>query len=301
MADLVPVVWSNDDISCGDTDKLTRMLGFLDRHGIPGVFFCIPRGHKGDLDQDRDLLACILAARQRGHEFHQHGFMHQAYECGVPELLMLQWSEAEYARFDTERDAIEAQHTYEAQVRMLDQGRRIWRRAFGEDSVGFRPGWGAYCGNLYRALADLGYAWVSSRIPCFTSWARQNPTHGCWDIPLEFRPGIPRAPQLLSQGVIEFPMAGDYAFRVPNRPEHLRGMVRLGLDEFADHAAHGTPMIITSHWHGLAHPGDEPAHPTGTGYAIHEELIPALRSDGRASFMGMAGLAERYRHLRPKG
>lgn len=291
MAGTIPVVWTNDDIACGGSARLARMLDVLDRHGVPGVFFLIPHSAEGDLDQDPALLALIAQARVRGHEFHQHGYEHHAYECGVPELGMLDWSPTERNRFDAERDRIEAMHTYAAQVRMLEQGRRIWRRAFAEDPVGFRPGWGAYCGNLYRALADLGYAWVSSRIPCFTSWARQN---GAWDRPLEFRASIPRAPTRLPQGVIEFPMAGDYAFRVPDETPRREAMLRLALDEFADHAAHGTPMLLVSHWHGLEHAG-------GTGYAIHEALLPALRADGRAEFMGMAGLAERYAGLRPAG
>jgi peptidoglycan/xylan/chitin deacetylase (PgdA/CDA1 family) len=282
----VPVVWSNDDIACGDAPRLERMLAFLDRHGVPGTFFLIPRGSRGDLDQDDALLRLIAAARRRGHEFQQHGCRHTAFECGIPELRMLDWSAPERRRFDEERERIEAGHTRAALVRMVDEGRRVWRRAFGEDPAGFRPGWGAWCGDLYHALADLGYAWVSARIPSMTAWNRQN---GAWDEAMEFRPGIPSAPVRLAQGIVEIPMAGDYAFRVPMG--RLADMQALARAEFADAAARGAPMVLVSHWHGLEFPGGDPGVPGGSGYAVHEALVPWLLADGRARFTSMAELA----------
>jgi hypothetical protein len=244
------------------------------------------------------LLSLIEKARARGHEFYQHAFVHTAYECGVPEIGMLEHSLTERNRFDEQRDIIERQHTFEAQVEMIENGRRIWRRAFGEDSVGFRPGWGAYCGNLYKALAVLGFDWVSSRIPCMTSW---DWNRGAWDTPIHFRDAISTAPHTYPDGVIEFPMAGEYAFRVPNNPERINAMTELGMHEFEIFAERRDPMLIVSHYHGLEFSGvvdREPAHPRGTGYAVHEKLIPALIKDGRAAFMGMEELAARYQTLR---
>lgn len=275
----VPVAWSNDDIGHGDAPRLARMLAFLDRHDIPGTFFLIPRSRSGDLDQDRGLLALIEQARGRGHEFHQHGCRHTAFECGIPELEMLAWSAEESERFEREREAIEAAHAYPALVRMLEDGRRVWRRAFAAEPQGFRPGWGAWCGALYQACADLGYAWVSARIPCMTSWNRQR---GRWDEALRFRPGIPAAPLRVPQGIRELPMGGDVAFRVP--PARVAEMVRLGQEEHAHHAAHGSPFVLVSHWHGLEHEG-------GTGYAVHEQLLPWLQAGDRSRFVGMSALA----------
>lgn len=288
----IPVVWTNDDIHFGRSAELRRQIEFLDQYGIPGVFFVIPRSiGNGDLDQDRELLTLIEAARGNGHEFYQHGFIHSAFECGVPELGMLEHDLPAKRRFDENRGALEEQHTLEAQIEMIASGMRIWRRAFGEDSAGFRPGWGAFCNNFYKALALLGFEWVSSRIPCFTSW---DWNRGVWDAPINFRDAVPTAPWIHPQGIREFPIAGDYGFRVPNDPKRIKAMANLALQEFEIYFERRDPMLILSHCHGLEYSGavgGAAPHPGGTGYAIHEIMLPALLRDGRAHFMGMKELA----------
>ena len=302
MSQTIPVVWTNDDIAFGLAAELRRMLEFLDRHKVPGLFFLVPRsmtsGKEGDLDQDKELLGVIEKARENGHEFHQHGFKHDPYECGVPELKMLDFNMEVKNRFDEERDKLEEMHSFEGQIRMLEQGRRIWRRAFGEDPKGFRPPWGAYCGNLYRALAALGFEWISSQIPCFTGWERQT---GKWDAPIHFRDKFRTDPHLV-HGVMEFPMAGDYEIFVPNDPQKMDAMVELGMQEFDEFCKRGHPMVHCTHWHGLRNPGNVtpgtehlPPLPTGTGYAIHERLIGAMQSSGRATFVNMRELSQKYR------
>jgi len=287
----IPVLWTNDDIHFGKAAELKRQIDFLDELEIPGVFFVIPRSGGGDLDQDVELMRLIESARGRGHEFHQHGFLHFAFECGVPDLGMFSLDSGAYREFDVRRAEIEAMHTFEAQAEMLDHGRRIWRRAFGEDPVGFRPGWGAFCTNFYRALAALGYQWVSSRLPCMTSWLWNA---GRWETPLDFRAEISTAPHLLAEGIWEFPIAGDYGFTVPNETVRIDAMVDLGLREFSVYAERGHPMLVVSHFQGLQRAGTHdtavPPHPRGTGYAVHEKLLSALRSTEIARFMRMSDL-----------
>lgn len=177
---------------------------------------------------------------------------------------------------------------------MISAGMRIWRRAFGEDSAGFRPGWGAFCNNFYKALHLLGFDWVSSRIPCFTSW---DWNRGVWEAPINFRDAVPTKPWIHPQGIREFPIAGDYSFRVPNDPVRIQAMADLALKELDIYFERGDPMLILSHFHGLEYAGTtegHPAHPQGTGYAVHELLLPALLADERAEFIGMKELAARY-------
>lgn len=64
-------------------------------------------------------------------------------ECGIPDMAMFALDPKALRRFDEERASIEAMHTFEAQVEMLAAGQRVWRKVFGEDSLGFQPGWGA--------------------------------------------------------------------------------------------------------------------------------------------------------------
>lgn len=288
-----PVVWTNDDICFGRSDQLEKQLAFLERHEIPGVFFLIPRCG-GNLDDDPRLMRIVETARTRGHEFFQHGYLHTAFECGIPELRMLELGRAAFDEFDEHRERIEDSHQLERMVEMLEKGQKIWRRAFAESSPGFRPGWGAYCNNLYKALSILGYDWVSSRIPCMTSWVY---AAGHWGEKLHFREAIPTSPHRLTQGLLELPMAGDYAFKIPNDPEKISTMVQLGLDEFDEFSRRKDPMLIVSHYHGLefAAPecaGNDPC-PAGTGYQIHDALIPALKKQG-ARFMNVSQLIESH-------
>ncbi|MAE61384.1 MAG: hypothetical protein CMJ49_08525 [Planctomycetaceae bacterium] len=280
--DRIPFVWTNDDIAHGLAEPLERQLAFLDRMGIPGVFFVVPGAPK-PLTEDEGLLAVIRDARGRGHEFYQHGLVHSPFESGVPELWMLQFSDEVFRDYDERRLEIEAQHSLSTMVRMLSMGQAIWREAFGEDSVGYRPGWGAFCGNLYRALDVLGYAWMSSRIPCPTSWLYNQ---GKFDAPLNFREAVSAAPERMGGSVAEYPMAGDYGFRVPNESDKIDAMVKLGMREMEHYCEIDAPMLMCSHWHGLE-------HAEGSGYAVHEQLIPRLLDSGRVEPMGMAGLHAR--------
>ncbi len=278
----IPFVWSNDDICHGQSVQLARQLEMLDRLGIPGVFFVIPRVG-GDLDKDADLLRMIEKARGRGHEFYQHGFVHTAFECGVPETWMMGFHQVTLDEYDQHREKIEESHTLEALVRMLDSGQKIWRRAFGEDSPGFRPGWGAFCDNFYKALHALDYQWVSARIPSATSW-RWNRLQ--WDAPREFRAGFPLKAYKV-HGVTEHPITGgDYGFTVPNEPDKIETMVNLGLYDLDYLHKQQAPMLMVSHWHGLERNG-------GTGYAVHEKLLPAILKSGKVEPMGLAELHRR--------
>lgn len=282
MPDRLPVIWSNDDIQSGKNEQLQRQLDFLDNLGIPGVFFVIPQGRDGPIDQDADLCRTIETARNNGHEFYQHGYVHTPFESGVPETWMLDFAPQQRARFDTDRLAIEKTHTLKKMVEKIEAGQRIWRRAFGEASPGYRPGWGAFCNNLYTALETLGYEWVSSRICTQTSWLWNQQM---WDQRPDFREGIPGSPWRIGR-LIEYPIAGDYGFRLPDDKDQIRRMADLCLEEFEQFYERGWQFNIVSHWHGLEKNG-------GTGYAVHANALPRIQQTGKAEFMGMAELHKR--------
>ena len=281
----LPFLWTNDDISAGHADTLRRQLEMLDAFEIPGTFFVIPAGEHGAIDEDSALLRTIDGARQRGHEFHQHGCRHTPFECGVPESWMLDFAPEVRRQYDEQRLEIEAMHTREALTRMIEEGDRIWQRAFGVRSTGFRPGWGAFCGNLYRALDDLGFAWVSSRIPCPTSWLRNL---GQWEAPIDFRPAVPAAPcPCPGIQLWELPISGgEYAFRVPHEPARIETMVNLAREEFGCCRQRDIPFCMVSHWHGLE-------YDRGSGYAVHYRFLAGIRESGQAEFMGADALYSR--------
>jgi hypothetical protein len=267
----IPFIWSNDDIAAGLADPFERQLKLLRRWEIPGSFLLIPHSAEGTLDSDARLLRAIEAARGEGHEFFQHGYRHTPFESGVPATWMLEFDPAVRRQFDDRRLEIEREHTLEALLRMIDCGASIWRRAFGERSPGYRPAWGAICTNLLNALEELGFAWCSWRIPCATSWLRNN---GRWEEPMAFSPDLPAFPTHRGS-LVEYVLGGDYAFRVPRDPARIAAMVDLAMQELDYYHQRQWPMIICSHWHGLA--WDD-----GAGYAVHEQLLSAVIESGKA-------------------
>lgn len=289
----IPVVWSNDDISFGQSDKLKRQIEFIDRFGIKGSFFVVPRrvaegegiiqdNGKMTIDKDVELLKTIEKAKRNGHQFYQHGYVHSPFECGIPELEMLDFSDEVKRSFAVKRFEIEKSHTVDVIAEKLELGRKIWRKAFGEEPEGFRPGWGAYCKNYYRALEILGFKWASTRITLWTSWVWGQ---GKFEFKEEFRGGIKPYPHKVGK-VLEIPITGDYAFKV--KKEDIDKFFNLAVEEFNLCFERGYPFVIVSHWHGLERDG------TDTGYKVHEKLIPCLLESGKAEFITMDHLYERY-------
>ncbi len=281
----IPFVWTNDDINWGNTEQLQRQLDLLDRFGIPGVFFVIPMAGGHTLDEDTDLLRCIDKARNNGHEFFQHGYVHSPFESGVPETWMLDFSPPTRDRYDIDRRKIEAMHDLETMVRMIEKGAKIWRKSFKEESLGYRPGWGAYCNNLFVALDALGFEWVSSQICSTTSWKWNQEL---WDEPIHFREHIDPRPHIIQGNLMEIPLGGDYAFRVPNEQDKIDKMAQLAVDEFNVCHENDWPFIQVCHWHGLARNND-------SGYAVQEKMLPAILESGRAEPIGITELHKRAR------
>jgi peptidoglycan/xylan/chitin deacetylase (PgdA/CDA1 family) len=287
----IPVIWSNDDITAGYAGNLEKQLAFLARWGVPGTFFIVPcaedlsagsHGSRRTIAQDLPLLGLIDQARSEGHTFHQHGYVHTPFESGVPDPTMMTFDQAVHRQYQQRRREIEREHTVDALVSMLDNGRLVWRKAFGEDSPGYRPAWGACCENLFIALEATGFEWVSWRIPSMTSWLW---SHGQIDAPRQFRTDISPEPSRRGK-LYDYALGGDYAFRIPPEEQRIEAMVELAMWEFEHHLRNGWPMVICSHWHGLE-------HCDGTGYAVHERLIPRLLGTGNAEFITMDELHRR--------
>lgn len=289
MEATIPFIWSNDDITAGKAPELGRQLAFLKEMGICGTFYVIPQRPDGTtIDADIELCRAMESAREEGHEFYQHGFVHTPFESGVPELWMLDFAPEVRERFDDRRLEIEQAHRLDAIVAMLESGQKIWRRVFGDESPGYRPGWGAFCGNLYRGLEILGYQWVSSRICGKKSWLWNQQQ---WDADPAFRDATPGMPWRIGR-LMEYPIAGDYGFTVENEPEDIGKMTGLFEAEFLEFHRRGWPMNIVCHPQGLERAG-------GTGYEIHRRVIPGIRDGGKAEVMGMTALHERFQESTP--
>jgi len=290
----IPFVWSNDDISFGQSDKFKRQIEFLDNLEIKGSFFVVPRrvangeeviqeNGKMTLDRDSQLLDLIEDARKKGHRFYQHGWVHTPYECGIPDLEMLDFSGEVKKQFSTRRFEIEQSIKLEVIIEKIELGRKVWRKAFGEDSPGFRPGWGAYCSDYYKALEILGFRWSSARIYLWTSWVWGQ---GIFEFKEGFREGITPYPHKIGR-IIEIPIGGDYGFKV--KEQDINRFFNLAVEEFNLCWSNGYPFVFVSHWHGLERDG------TNTGYKVHQKFITYIIESERADFMTVEELYEKYR------
>jgi peptidoglycan/xylan/chitin deacetylase (PgdA/CDA1 family) len=277
----IPFIWTNDDLAVNNYGDLEPMLGMLDRFGLKGTFFVVPcpsGTHR--MTDDAKFVDALKAAQQQGHDFEQHSTTHVCIENGTADLrmfdLMGDGAKQEYSqqRFVHERlwqvDALQAQ---------IGWGRQVWTDAMGAPSDGFRPGCGAFCGNMYTALENLGFKWCSARLVSMTGWMW---AAGNYDYPHR----LEGPAQPVRQGkLVEFPILDDVAFRIP--AEKIEDFAELGWKHWQECVRRNLPYVLVSHPFALKHDG-------GTGYAVHAKLIPRILDSGQAQPMT---LSEYYAHI----
>lgn len=273
----IPFLWTDDDI-CAQTPSqlgnLERMLDFLDRWNIPGSFFVIPHISRGlALTDEPRLCERMRTAQQQGHGFYQHGCSHDPYENGPPDLRMLEFDPQVKARFDQERFAIDHMCTLENIRKNLTHGKEVFTQVFGQPSLGFRGGWGSYSRNLFIVLPELGFAWDSTMMNCWTSWTWA--AHGVGSVPLEFDAQVPIAPYRIGE-LWEYSIVGDFSFQV--KPGEEDAYLGLAIKSFEHCYENGLPCNMVSHWHGLERNGD-------TGYRVQERFLEIVLSSGKAEPM----------------
>ncbi len=275
----VPFLWTNDDIQAGLRETMERQINFLRRWDLKGSFFVVPCHEGRPITADRELVRTLQAAARDGHEINQHSTTHACEENGIADLRMYDLMGEEAKLYlARQRFAYETVWSVEALVAQIGWGRQVWTNAFGKPSPGFRPGCGSFCGNMYHALAALGFEWCSAQMSSPTSWMWN---HGRFGYPYKIEP--PVRPYRV-ESLIEYPFIGDVAFRVPQ--ERIEDFVELGWRHFEDCLENQWPFVLVSHWHGLEHAG-------GTGYRVHEKLLDRIMASGRAHPMTLSEYHQR--------
>jgi hypothetical protein len=285
----IPFIWSNDDITIGLSEPMQRQLDFLARWDLKGTFFVVPLLRRKDpegrirptpLTNDPGLISLIKAAMRDGHDAHQHSVTHACEENGTADLRMFDlMGDGAKVQYSNERFVFERIWEVDAIEAHIGWGRKVWTEAFGAPSEGYRPGCGAFCGNMYTACERLGFKWVSARVVSMTGWmwaAR----HLDYPVRLE-GPGRP----FRHGKLMEFPILDDVAFRIPRAD--VDRFVDLGWQHWQKCVERRFPFLLVSHHFALAH--DE-----GTGYAIHEKLLPRILDTGLAEPMT---ISEYYRRV----
>lgn len=272
MAGKIPFIWTNDDITNGKLQSLEGHLAFLDKLGIKGTFFVVPcQGGVKELVEDQPLVNALKDAMAQGHEAQQHTVTHVCIENGTADLRMYDLM-GDQARFEysTQRFLYEKIWSLENIQANINWGRTVWTEAFGKPSPGYRPGCGAFCANMYKALENLGFEWCSARLVSMTGWMWAS---GKWDYPVRFDG---TAKPWMQGRVMEFPILDDVAFRIPQ--EKVNAMADLGWKLWEMCVERNDPYLLVSHPFALE-------HAERTGYQIHEKLIPQILDSGLAEPM----------------
>jgi hypothetical protein len=272
----IPYVWTNDDISYGNSVELQELFDFLDRFSIRGTFFVIPKNADlKPISEDHELIKVLKGGLEKKHEFHQHGYIHTPFESGVPDCRILDLAPSVKKSFSTNRFEIEASHELPKLIQMLESGIEIWEKVFGDQSKGYRPGWGAFCGNLYKALEQCGFDWVSARFQIWTSYLMVQGIK----VPLEFDTEQ-HGPYNLGK-MCELPMNGEYIDKFGNLPKLESDLpIQVGFDEFMLCVQEQIPFVQ------LCHP-PRMKKEKGNGFEIQSKLIPKILESGYAEPMTM--------------
>jgi peptidoglycan/xylan/chitin deacetylase (PgdA/CDA1 family) len=273
MSKKIPLLWTNDDVTAGGQRYFNRLVPLAESLGLRGTFFIIPcpNGGKKRLTDDPGLIADVKAAMANGHEAHQHSTTHVCPENGTADLRMYDLMGMDAKAFhSSHRFILERLWQVDALEAQIAWGRRVWTDAFGAPSEGFRPGCGAFCGNMYKALANLGFKWTSSRLVSLTGWqwvfGNENYPPS-WEGPV--RPTI-------TEGVMEFPILDDVAFKAPF--EKIDQFVELGWTHWQKCVEKNWPFIT------VCHTGQMEVH-NDSGYRIHEKLFKRILDTGHADPM----------------
>ncbi|MFA9478773.1 polysaccharide deacetylase family protein [Phycisphaerales bacterium AB-hyl4] len=271
---MIPFLWTNDDISCGQYDDMARQLDFLTKYDLKGTFFVVPiRGGDRHLTNDPKLVELLKQAMADGHEVHQHSVTHKCIENGTADLRMFDlMGEAVKIDYSQNRFVYERMWQVDALEAHIGWGRAEWIDAFGVPSAGYRPGCGSFCANMYTAVANLGFKWTSSRLVSMTGWRW---SAGQYDYPLRLEG--PKCPYR-EGALVEIPILDDVAFKVPR--EKVEDFADLGWRLWEACVEAKVPYNLVCHPQYLA-------FNKGTGYAVHEKLLPRVLASGRAQAMTM--------------
>lgn len=273
------VVFTNDDAGMQEPELFAELLDFLAVQEVPATFFTVPSAEGRPLDEKPRWMELLYRAVDQGHELQQHGWIHTPFEFGVPPPIVRQPERR--AKWLRRRSRSAADHSYEALIRRLDQGRSVLQRSLGYTPLGFRSPYLATCDNMYRALHDLGFQWSSNQVINPMGWRyidRDFDAGDDWDV------DVPAHPYQHSSGIVEVPMHSEYTWFLDD--SDIERHFQLARSDF-DRAQHGEGVfVVLSHYYAL----------TGrwaAGMRVYERLFDHVRQHGNARFVTLSDLIDR--------
>ena len=276
-------VLTNDDAGGQQPERFEELLDFLAQVQVPATFFVIPAAGGEQLDKKPQWLNLLHRALDEGHELQLHGFVHGAFEFGVPPDFMLDIMPDQKARWAQEPQAIQADHILDILTDKLTRGKEIFHRALGYEPLGFRSGCLAICDNMHRALAGLGFHWTSNLVVNPMGWRYINRQYAAGE---PWQPDVPPHPFTYQAGLVEVPMLSEYTWYL--READLDRHFDLARADW-DKAGPASGVFVTlSHYYAMT--GE-----WSTGLRVYERLFDHVQEQDNVKFCTVSQLLEHHR------
>jgi len=249
-------IFTCDDVGAGDdrgrVEQFEMVTAWLDRMGIPGTFFWVPRPGGGrPSDQSEVWMPAIRAARERGHDFQLHGHLHECFEFGIPQESIRRHAPEMYKAYDLDPDSHRRAWVVPALRAKFEEAVEIYHRAFGAPPLVFRAACLGICDNAYQAMHQAGLRYSSSRSinPAGTGYViTRKPELEAWNpdysgVPFEEPPGVlemPTVEDLLIKGI------GEDDFDL------VLGLFQRDLGHYLDALGEWPYAIFGSHYYAIA-------------------------------------------------
>jgi len=269
-------VLTNDDPGAQEPELFAEFLDFLADQQVPATFFVIPASGGESLTQRPRWLELLHRALNEGHELQHHGYVHTAFEFGVPPDFMLDIMPESKAAWLRDPAPFAAQHTQEILTDKLVKGREIFRQTLGYEPLGFRAPCVAICDNMYAALHDLGFQWSSNLVINPMGWRYINRDYDAgepWQTAFSPRPFHHAA------GLIEAPVHSEYTWFLTE--DDIDRHFELAKRDFDRARAAGDPFVAMSHYYAM----------TGkwsAGLRVYERLFAYARALGDVRFVTLS-------------
>ena len=287
---MTPFVFTNDDpgIDGGPVERFKEVIDFLDRYGVPGTFFVIPKSGGTPVYEKPEWMPILEEGLRRGHEYQLHSLEHGPFEFGIPRSVTLN-AFPDLRKFLKEnRDRLAEEHTVDRLAQKVEEGCEIFERAFGYRPTWFRAGWHSVCDNTRPALAKAGIFYTScdelNNAPFRYRFRNPiDPDADNWVS--EFKPWL----EVREAGVKELCVTGEYGWEIDD-DERLEIFWKLASADWDRiHGMKGAIFVAGSHFQNMC----GPRWPGGV--QVFRRLFEKVRKQGEAEFMSLSEISRRDR------
>ena len=242
-------VLTNDDMGAANPELMVELLDFLHDQEVPATFFVVPHQDGQPLDTKPQWMPVVERALAAGHDLEHHAYDHSTcFEFGVPPYFMLDIMPDARDKYINEPEFFTQHHGYDTLREKLEAGREILTRAFGYTPRGFRSPCLSACDNLYKALADMEFAFCSNEVINPLGWRYINRDYATGE---GWHAEIPHAPFPRTATLTEVPMHSEYTWYLEAAKGDVDRHFELMRRDLDRALANGQPFVTLSHYFAM--------------------------------------------------